>query len=82
MKKAFAVAALTAAAFGAAAPAYAGGYGGDGHHHNGGGDSYALINGDVAPCAIAPWNWEGPLNILSVTGDYNACQKIGVTHGG
>ena len=69
MKKAFAVAALTAAAFGVAAPAHAG-------------DSYALINGDVAPCAIAPWNWEGPLNILSITGDYNACQKIGVTHGG
>ncbi|WP_017539078.1 MULTISPECIES: hypothetical protein [Nocardiopsis] len=78
MKKAFAVAALTAAAFTAAAPAYAGGYG---HGHDDG-DSYALINGDVAPCAIAPWNWEGPLNILSVTGDYNACQKTGVTHGG
>lgn len=80
MKKAFAVAALTAAAFTAAAPAYAGGYG-HGHGHDDG-DSYALINGDIAPCAVAPWNWEGPLNILSVTGDYNACQKTGVTHGG
>ena len=82
MKKAFAIAALTAAAFGAAAPAYAGGYGNGGNGGGNGGDSYALINGDVLPCTVAPWNWEGPLNILSPSGDYNACQKIGVTHGG
>ncbi|WP_017541169.1 MULTISPECIES: hypothetical protein [Nocardiopsis] len=73
MKKSLAVAALTAAAAGAAlaaAPAASAG------------DSYALINGDVAPCAVAPWNWEGPVDILTVTGDYNACQKLGITHGG
>ncbi|MDA2808957.1 MULTISPECIES: hypothetical protein [Nocardiopsis] len=73
MKKTFALAALTAAAAGAvlaAAPAASAG------------DSYALINGDVAPCAVAPWNWEGPVDILTLTGDYNACQKYGITHGG
>ncbi|WP_017539077.1 MULTISPECIES: hypothetical protein [Nocardiopsis] len=70
MKKFLAVAAVAAGALMATAPAASAG------------DSYALINGDVLPCAVAPWNWEGPLNILSPSGDYNACQKTGVTHGG
>lgn len=70
MKKLLAVAAIAGAAgaLAAAAPAAA--------------DDYALVNGDVLPCTALPWNWEGPVNVLSPSGEYNACQKTGVTHGG
>lgn len=62
MRKTLAVAALALAGGVAMAPAA---------HAD---DVNTLVNGDVASnwCAL-PWNWEGPLNILSESGDYVAC---------
>ncbi|MDS1268782.1 hypothetical protein RIF23_00570 [Lipingzhangella sp. LS1_29] len=73
LRKTLAVTALAFAgtfAFAPAASAY------DYDYADGGGDTYAVINGDVlSELCAAPWNWEGPLNILTASGPYAACIK-------
>lgn len=71
MKKTFVVAAIAAGALAATAPAAAA--------HDG--DSYSGVNGDVLNCTGLPWNWEGFIDVLTLTGEYNACQTTGVTYG-
>lgn len=70
MKKAFAVAAIAAGALAATAPAAVAG------------DSYSGVNGDVLNCTGLPWNWEGFVDVLTLTGQYDACKSHGVTYGG
>lgn len=49
------------------------------------GDTTALINGDLVEVngdilddtCVAPWHWDGPIQVLTDNGPYQACQEDG-----
>lgn len=78
MKKIAAGAALTIAALAAAvAPAAA-----VDHDHTNTAPMGGLVNvnGDVlSNLCVAPWHWDGPIQVLTDNGPYQACQEDGGT---
>ena len=78
MKKIAAAAALTVAGLASAvAPAAA-----VDHDHNNTAPMGGLVNvnGDVlSDICVAPWHWDGPIQVLTDNGPYQACQEDGGT---
>lgn len=79
-KKLLAAAVLSVAGLAAsAAPALAHDNG-DSAPHSTGTVGVALINGDVSvldDACVAPWHWDGPVQVLTDNGPYQACQDEG-----
>lgn len=79
IRRAAAVGALGAAGLGLmASPAAAHGNGDQAPHSTA--PVAGLINGDVNvlnDACIAPWHWDGPIQVLTDNGSYQACQDEG-----
>ena len=82
LKRMGAAAALAVAGVAAATGSAAAHDNGDSAPHSQGTVGFALVNGDVSvadDACVAPWHWDGPVQVLTDSAPYQACQDEGGT---
>jgi len=82
MRMILAAAALAAAALGLSAGAASADDNGDQAPHSTAPVGVTLVNGDVSvadDACVAPWHWDGPVQVITDNGPYQACQDPGGT---